>query len=102
MNRKQDLLSTFLIRFVHSLSDSELKELLEDMAFYGDDRLNKVEAYRFLNMSRVTFDRKVKLGELPKGRKIAGWKEQMWSRSELSNLILAQNHDKQSVNATSE
>jgi hypothetical protein len=31
MNRKQDLLSTFLIRFVHSLSDSELKELLEDM-----------------------------------------------------------------------
>jgi predicted DNA-binding transcriptional regulator AlpA len=94
MDEKLNILTNLLTKVINNLTEEELKALLEGIAFYGDDRLNKVEAYRFLNMSRATFDRKVKLGELPRGRKIAGWKEQMWSRSELRNIILAKKHDK--------
>ena len=94
MDNKFKLLTELITKFIYNLTEEELQALLEGVAFYGDDRLNKVEAYRFLNMSRATFDRKVKLGELPRGVKIAGWKEQMWSRSQLRNIILSKNHDK--------
>ncbi len=92
MEEKQNILIDIFSKFINDLTENELKMLLQGIAFYGDDRLNKVEACRFLNMSRATFDRKVKLGELPRGKKIAGWKEQMWSRSELRNIILNKKH----------
>ena len=92
MEEKQNMLINIFSKFINGLTENELKMLLQGIAFYGDDRLNKVEACRFLNMSRATFDRKVKLGELPRGKKIAGWKEQMWSRSELRNIILNKKH----------
>lgn len=45
--------------------------------------MSKTEAYLYLNMSRATFDNKVALGELPKGRKVRGKKELVWYKDEL-------------------
>ena len=49
--------------------------------------LSKEQACRYLNMSRAKFDKKVKLKELPKGRKVVGNKELKWYQDELDEYI---------------
>lgn len=51
-------------------------------------RLSKYEACRYLNVSRATFDNYVRVGKIPKGKKIAGFKELSWSRKELDDSII--------------
>jgi predicted DNA-binding transcriptional regulator AlpA len=48
-----------------------------------DERISKYEACRILGVSRTTFDRLVSEGRLPRGKKIAGWKELSWERKDL-------------------
>ena len=52
-----------------------------------DKMLSKYQAYTYLNMSRATFDNKVKSGDIPKGIKVPGFKELMWKESDLRLLI---------------
>lgn len=61
---------------------SYLKELTNK-----EKRLSKCEAYRYLNVSRATFDNYVREGKLPKGQKQAGFKELSWSYKDLNNAI---------------
>lgn len=61
---------------------SYLKELTNK-----EKRLSKCEAYRYLNVSRATFDNYVKEGKLPKGQKQAGFKELSWSYKDLNDAI---------------
>jgi predicted DNA-binding transcriptional regulator AlpA len=89
MNKKI-ILTELLNLLLEGISEEDLDSVFANIAFFGDDRLNKVGACKFLNMSRATFDRKVKAGELPKGKKIKGWKELCWSRKELNRIISTQ------------
>lgn len=41
-------------------------------------------AYTYLNISRATFDNLVKDGLLPKGKKVAGFKELFWYKKDLN------------------
>ena len=61
---------------------SYLKELTNK-----EKRLSKCEAYRYLNISRATFDNYVREGKLPKGQKQAGFKELSWSYKDLNDAI---------------
>ena len=61
---------------------SYLKELTNK-----EKRLSKCEAYRYLNVSRATFDNYVREGKLPKGQKQAGFKELSWSYKDLNDAI---------------
>lgn len=45
--------------------------------------LSKEQACRFLGMSRSNFDRLVREGTLPAGRKVAGFKELIWFTKDL-------------------
>lgn len=52
-----------------------------------DDFCPKYAACRYVGVSRATFDRLVLSGKLPRGKKMAGWKELIWSYRELDRFI---------------
>ena len=52
-----------------------------------DKFLSKYQAYTYLNMSRASFDNKIKEGLIPKGIKVEGFKELMWRETDLKKLI---------------
>lgn len=52
-----------------------------------DELCPKYAACRYVGVSRSTFDRLVLAGKLPRGKKIAGWKELVWSYRELDAYI---------------
>lgn len=56
---------------------------MELLAFISHEPLNKEQSCKFLDISRSKFDNHVRKGELPKGRKIAGYKELIWYKDEL-------------------
>ena len=62
------------------LSEEEQAELLSVIAHRS---LSKEEACNFVNLSRSQFDNLVRLGRLPRGRKLRGRKELIWYEDEL-------------------
>ena len=72
-----------------NMSDEDALEVIDYLKRYTrkDKLLSKYQAYTLLNMSRASFDNKVKEGLIPKGIKVAGFKELMWKQSELNKLI---------------
>lgn len=52
-----------------------------------DRLLSKYQAYTYLNISRASFDNKVREGLIPKGIKVEGFKELMWREVDLKKLI---------------
>lgn len=49
--------------------------------------ISKYQAYTYLNISRATFDRLVSEGRLPKGKKIAGFKELFWDEDKIREYL---------------
>ena len=60
----------------------EIIKLLKE-SVRKDVPMSKYQAYTFLNISRVTFDNLVREGKLPKGKKVAGFKELQWFKKDL-------------------
>lgn len=60
---------------------TEVIDVLKSIA--DKSRLSKYSACQYLNISRAKFDNLVKEGKLPKGKKIAGFKEKIWYKHEL-------------------
>lgn len=56
--------------------------LLKELA-RTDAPMSKYQAYTYLNISRATFDNMVREGKLPKGKKVAGFKELQWYKKDL-------------------
>ena len=76
-----------------NLSTDEEIEVIELLKKYTDKdrKLSKYQAYTYLNMSRATFDKYIREGKIPKGKKGAGFKEIFWNESELRALCLHKN-----------
>lgn len=72
-----------------NLDEKEMNEIIEVLRKYNtrDNMISKYQAYTYLNISRATFDRLVKDGRLPKGKKVAGFKELMWSERSIKNSV---------------
>ena len=72
-----------------NISDEECLEIVNALKKYTrkDVPMSKYQAYTYLNISRATFDNLVREGELPKGRKIAGFKEKVWYKRDLNKYI---------------
>ena len=68
-------------------NEEDMFKIIEALKEYTrkDVLLSKYQAYTFLNMSRATFDNKVRAGEIPQGIKIPGFKELMWNKKDLIN-----------------
>lgn len=52
-----------------------------------DEGMSKATACKYLNMSRASFDNLVKLGKLPKGKKVVGFKELRWFKKDLDQCV---------------
>lgn len=52
-----------------------------------DIPMSKYQAYTYLNISRATFDNLVKQGQIPRGKKIPGFKELVWHKKDLNKLL---------------
>lgn len=72
-----------------NLTEEEAVELVDTLKKLTDreERLSKYKACRYLNVSRATFDNYVREGKLPKGTKVAGFKELSWVRKDLDSFI---------------
>lgn len=72
-----------------NLSDEESIEVIKSLRKYTrkDTPLSKYQAYTYLNMSRARFDNMVREGKLPKGKKVAGFKELIWYKRDLNKYI---------------
>lgn len=66
------------------LSDEEAGDI---MSVLSHQAMSKEDACVYLNCSRATFDNNVRLGILPKGRKRRGFKELVWYKDELNNVL---------------
>lgn len=72
-----------------NLTENEALELAKVLQSYTDKtiKMSKYQAYQYLNMSRATFDNYVREGKLPRGKKVAGFKELFWERKDLDEFI---------------
>ena len=68
-----------------NLSEDEIQEVVDKLKEYSrkDIPLSKYQAYTYLNISRAKFDNLVREGRLPKGQKVAGFKELRWYKRDL-------------------
>ena len=67
-----------------TMTDEELMTALETLEQYDTTaRISKDQACSLLNISRSSFDSLVRLGELPRGKKIRGFKELFWTKSDI-------------------
>ena len=76
-----------------NLNAEEEIKVIELLKKYTDKdrKLSKYQACAYLNMSRATFDKYIREGKIPKGKKEAGFKEIFWDESELRALCLHKN-----------
>lgn len=74
-----------------NISADEEIEIIELLKKYTDKdrKLSKYQACKYLNMSRATFDKYIREGKIPKGKKEAGFKELFYMESDLRKFIEA-------------
>ena len=72
-----------------NLSAEEEIEIIELLKNYTnkDRKFSKYQACKYLNISRATFDKYIREGKIPKGKKEAGFKELFYLESDLREFI---------------
>ena len=87
---KLEMLKTCLQQVINNidagnsyLDESQCEEILGILI---QDKYSKYQACKYLNISRSTFDRYVKSGIIPPGRKQQGFKEIFYLKQDLDNV----------------
>ena len=72
-----------------NISEKEALEIIGMIKNFTDktQRLSKYQACQKLNISRATFDNMVREGSIPRGQKVAGFKELFWIDKDLDKVI---------------
>ena len=72
-----------------NLSAEEEVEIIELLKKYTnkDRKFSKYQACKYLNISRATFDKYIRDGKIPKGKKEAGFKELFYLESDLREFV---------------
>lgn len=87
---KLEMLKTCLQEVINNIDagNSYLDELEceEILGILIQDKYSKYQACKYLNVSRSTFDRYVKSGIIPPGRKQQGFKEIFYLKQDLDNV----------------
>ena len=63
------------------------EQALHIMSTIAHEPMSKDTACSYLNISRSKFDSLVAEGKLPKGKKRRGFKEKIWFKDELSDIL---------------
>ena len=71
-----------------NLTEEEEDGIIELFQTINDDKISKYQARRILNnMPASTFDKHVRDGDLPRGRKRAGWNELYWYKKDILDFL---------------
>ena len=72
-----------------NLSADEEIEIIQLLKKYTDKdrKFSKYQACKYLNMSRANFDKYIREGKIPKGKKEADFKELFYLESDLRKFI---------------
>lgn len=72
-----------------NIEEEDEVKIIEALRQYTrkDKPMSKYQAYTYLNISRATFDNLVREGKIPKGTKVAGFKELFWYKKDLDKVI---------------
>lgn len=68
-----------------NIDDEEALKVINTLkeAIRKDVPMSKYQAYTYLGISRASFDNLVRAGKIPKGKKVAGFKELQWYKKDL-------------------
>lgn len=69
-----------------SKEDEEFVAGLVRRVVKANQPMSKYQACNYLNVSRATFDRLVREGKVVSGRKLIGFKEKVWYKSDLLRI----------------
>ena len=64
--------------------------ILSNVDIGQENEMNKTQAADYIGVSRATFDNYVRDGFIPKGKKIEGFKELRWYKSDLDLFLVNQ------------
>ena len=64
--------------------------ILSNVDVGQENEMNKTQAADYIGVSRATFDNYVRDGFIPKGKKIEGFKELRWYKSDLDLFLVNQ------------
>lgn len=89
-----DFLQKAVVKYLREVADKIDKgnsHLTEEqsmrlISILADEELSKDQACSFLNIQRSKFDKYVREGTLPRGRKVRGFKELRWNKKDLLNI----------------
>ena len=78
-----------------NLSAEEEIEIIELLKKYTnkDRKFSKYQACKYLNISRATFDKYIREGKIPKGKKETGFKELFYLESDLREFVKTHKHN---------
>lgn len=68
-----------------NLTDEEALQVAKSLReiVRKDDSMSKYQAYTYLGISRAKFDGLVREGKIPRGKKVAGFRELRWYKKDL-------------------
>ena len=64
--------------------EQEIVGIITQLSGFNTRFLSKAQACEYLNISRSTFDKMIKEGKIPKGKKRQGFKELSWTKEQLN------------------
>lgn len=85
----RDLLNSFvecIDKGNTNITEEQALFLLDAARKVADNKMSKYQAARYLGLNTKQFDYKVSKGEIPRGRKEAGFKELFWYKTDLENI----------------
>ena len=90
--KKLELLKQSLLNIISNidsgnsnLDDNQCEELINTINKMAlvKNKYSKYQSYKYLGLSRATFDRYIKDDIIPEGRKESGFKEKFWYKEDL-------------------
>lgn len=70
-----------------NIEKEDMESLTATLVRIHEQKLSKYQAMEYLNCKDSKFDKLVRLGKLPQGRKQIGFKELFWYKSDIDKYI---------------
>lgn len=70
-----------------NISESDCLALIDSIKELSESKISKYQAIKYLNCSIPTFDRLIKEGKLPEGKRQIGFKEKFWYKSDIDKYL---------------
>lgn len=70
-----------------NISEQQQEELLSLLLQFNQKEYSKIEAAKYIGVSRATFDNYINRGWIPKGKKRQGINNLLWNKSDLDEFL---------------